>query len=599
MRIMLRTLFLVLVAAGAGTLASAAAHAAGDADANPAVEKLHALFESEWQRGLKENPVGASYLGDRTYNDRLPDVSMEAIQASHEADKAALQKLESIDRSALPGDEQLNYDLFQWQLEDQIEGFKFHGYLMPLNQRGGIQTFDETQQSIRLATEKDYRDWVARLQAFGTYMDQTIALMKQGIAEGMVMPKVVMQRIPDQIARQVVDEPQDSPFYKPFAERPEGIGEEAWSDIHDQGVAAIRDVVLPAYKRFQTFFDKTYLPACRDTVGAWDLPNGREYYQYLARHFTTTDMTPEEIHKVGLEEVKRIHAQMEEIIKEVGFDGSFQDFLHYLRTDPKFYYKDPQELFDAYKVKAKTVDPHLVDLFGHLPRTPYGVKPIPDATAPDTTTAYYMQPAADGSRAGYYYVNLYKPETRPKYEMDVLTTHEAVPGHHLQIALAMELKDLPKFRRFGGETAFVEGWALYSESLCEKVGLCQDPYTRFGQLTYDMWRAVRLVVDTGMHYMKWSRQDAIDYFKKNAAKTDQDIVNEIDRYIAWPGQALAYKIGQLRIMALKAKAKKELGGDFDIKAFHDTVLGNGAVPLKVLDRIVNDWIAEQKAKESS
>jgi prolyl oligopeptidase len=566
-------------------------------DSRPgAVEQLHALFESEWQRNLRENPIYASYFGEREYNDQLPDRSIEAIRASHEADKAALDKLESIDRDELPADEQLNYDLFRVDLEDDIEGFQYQGWLMPLNQRGGIQTFDETQDRIRMTTEKDYRDWVARLEAFGTYTDQTIALMKKGIEEGMVMPKVVMERIPDQITRHVVEDPKDSPFHGPFEERPEAIDESAWSEIREKGLAAIEDVVVPAYDRFETFFNETYLPASRESVGAWDLPEGRSYYEYLARSFTTTNMTPEEIHEIGKREVKRIRAEMDKVIEEVGFEGTFDEFLHHLRTDPKFYYEDPEELLEAYKAISKDLDPQLVKLFGRLPRMPYGVKPIPEAVAPDTTTAYYMRPAGDGSRAGYYYVNLYEPETRPKYEMDVLSVHEAVPGHHLQIALAQELEGLPKFRRYGGETAFVEGWGLYSESLCQELGACDDPYSHFGQLTYDMWRAVRLVVDTGMHYMKWSREEAIDYFKKNAAKSEADIVNEIDRYIAWPGQALAYKIGQLRIMDLKAEAKKELGKDFDIKAFHDTVLGNGAVPLNVLERIVRDWIEEQKAE---
>lgn len=567
--------------------------------ANDAVEQLHELFEAEWNRRMRENPVYASYFGDRRYNDELPDRSPKAIRASFDADRKALERLKAIDRSKLPREEQLNYDLFQWQLEDGIEGFEYKGWLMPLNQRDGIQTFDEVQDQIRIRTEQDYRDWVSRLEAFGTYMDQTIGLMRKGIEEGIVMPRVVMKRIPHQIARHVVDDPIESPFHKVFQDRPGTIDPPAWEEIREKGLAAIEDVVVPAYDRFQTFFNDTYLPACRESVGAWDLPDGREYYEYLARSFTTTELTPKEIHQIGLKEVERIRGEMKAIIEEVEFEGSFQEFLEHLRTDPKFYYDDPQELLEAYKAVSKDLDPHLVKLFGRLPRTPYGVKPIPEAVAPDTTTAYYMQPAGDGSRPGYYYVNLYKPETRPKYEMDVLSVHEAVPGHHLQIALAQELEGLPKFRRYGGETAFVEGWGLYSESLCQEMGACDDPYSHFGQLTYDMWRAVRLVVDTGMHYMEWSREKAIDYFKSNAAKTEQDIVNEIDRYIAWPGQALAYKIGQLRILELKEKARKELGDDFDIRAFHDTVLGNGAVPLKVLERIVNDWIETEKKQAAS
>ncbi|MGI9247127.1 MAG: DUF885 domain-containing protein, partial [Steroidobacteraceae bacterium] len=337
--------------------------------------------------------------------------------------------------------------------------------------------------------------------------------------------------------------------------------------------------------------EQDYLPACRDTVGLWDSPNGEQRYAELARWYTTTDLTPDQIHELGLQEVARIRAEMLQVIARTGFNGSFEDFLQYLRTDPKFHYTDPQQLLQAYQAMAKRVDPLLPKYFGKLPRMPYGVRPIAEQNAPDTTTAYYQGPAMDGSRAGYYYVNLYKPEDRPKYEIPVLTIHEAVPGHHLQISLAQELGDLPKFRRDFEATAFVEGWALYSESLGQEMGFYEDPYDKFGQLTYEMWRAVRLVVDTGMHHKRWSRQQAIDYFKANAAKTELDIVNEIDRYIGNPGQALAYKIGELKIRELRRDAAAALGERFDLRAFHDVVLANGALPLDVLDRNVREWIA--------
>ena len=369
-----------------------------------------------------------------------------------------------------------------------------------------------------------------------------------------------------------------------------------YSDVGDRPINLIQTGILPAYQRFARFFNEEYLPACHETVGAWALPNGRAFYDYRVAHYTTTTLSADEIHQIGLDEVARIRSLMDEVIAEVQFDGSFEEFLHFLRTDPQFYFETGEEILREYRNIAKRIDPELVKLFGKLPRMPYGVKAIPAASAPDTTTAYYFPPAADGSRAGYFYANLYRPEVRPKYEMEALTVHEAMPGHHLQIALAQELGDLPEFRRFNGYTAFVEGWGLYSESLGDELGLYTDPYSRFGQLTYEMWRAVRLVVDTGLHAKGWSRQQAIDYFKANAGKAEHDIINEIDRYIAWPGQALAYKIGELKIQALRREAEQALDEQFDIRGFHDTVLGAGAIPLNLLERNVRAWIEQKQTQ---
>lgn len=562
---------------------------------NPAARRLHELFEREWESSLRENPLRASSLGDRRYNDRWPDVSLEAIERRHQHRQQVLRELAAIPFEALSETDQLNYTLFRKQYEQEVEEHPFRWYLLPLNQRGGIQTAHEIADQIRFTTVKDFEDWIARLRSFPLYMDQTIALLREGIRAGLVHPRIILERIPEQIAAHIVDRPEDSLFFAPFRNFPEGIPAKEQERLVAAAKAAIRDSVVPAFRQFQQFFLHEYLPAGPQRVGIWQFPRGKEMYAFFARRYTTTNLTPEQIHEIGQREVRRIRAEMEQVIARTGFQGSFEDFLTFLRTDPRFYYRTPEELLAAYRALAKQIDPTLVKLFRRLPRVPYGVEPIPDQIAPATTTAYYRPPAADGSRAGTYFVNLYRPEVRPKYEMEALSIHEAVPGHHLQIALAMELGELPAFRRYGGYTAFVEGWALYSESLGEELGFYRDPYSKFGQLTYEMWRAVRLVVDTGMHYLGWTRQQAIDFFKANAGKAEHDIVNEIDRYIAWPGQALAYKIGELKIKELRALAARELGERFDVREFHDVVLGSGAVPLDVLEAQVRRWIAQKKA----
>jgi uncharacterized protein (DUF885 family) len=424
-------------------------------------------------------------------------------------------------------------------------------------------------------------------------MDETIALLREGIKARMMLPKIVLDRVPGQIDHQIVSDPKASPFYKPFTRYPLSIAEAERSRLSQEAENTLANSVIPAFRRLKDFFLKDYLPAAPDQAGIWQLPQGEAMYGFFVRIETTTTMTPQQIHEIGLSEVKRIRTEMQKIIEKLSFKGSFAEFAAFLRNDPQFYYKTPEELLTAYRALTRRIDPLLVKLFKTLPRTPYGVEAIPQNIAPDTTTAYYNSPAADGSRAGTYYVNLYKPETRPKYEMMALSLHEAVPGHHLQIALAMEQEGLPNFRRYGGYTAFIEGWGLYAESLGEEMGLYDNPYSKFGQLMYEIWRAARLVVDTGIHYMRWDRQRAIDFLSESTAKSDLDVVNEIDRYIAMPGQALAYKIGQLRISALRAKAEKALGSKFDIKAFHDELLKDGALPLDLLEAKMNAWIKNQ------
>ena len=560
--------------------------------ASPA-EDFSTLLDEFWEWQLASNPMFASKLGDRRYNDRWSDDSLDAIETRQQETRAFLQRLYAIDRSALSTAEQLNYELFRRSLQDSVDLFKFNAHLLPFSHSGGVQNLDNKANSLSFSTLRDYEDWLARLGKIDVVIEQTIDLAERGRKSGMLSPKVLMQRIPDQIAVQLVDDPQASPFYRVFSELPESFPDDDQQRLRSLAQETIAKTVLPAYRKLDKYFSGTYLPASRDSIGLSELPDGDEWYIQLARQFTTTQMSPDDIHRLGLNEVRRIRDEMEAIIDDLDFAGSFRDFLAFLRTDPQFYFDNPDDLYQAYLATSKRIDPELVRLFGKLPRMPYGVKPIPESIAPDTTTAYYSPPAADGSRAGTYWVNLYRPEVRPRYEIEVLSVHEAMPGHHLQIALQQELPDMPNFRRFMGFTAFVEGWGLYSESLGPDLGLYKDPYGQFGALTYEMWRAVRLVVDTGIHYKGWTRQQAIDFFKDNAAKTELDIINEIDRYIGWPGQALAYKIGQLRIQTIRDRAELALGDKFDIRAFHDALLGGGALPLDILEQRMDAWLQAQ------
>jgi uncharacterized protein (DUF885 family) len=551
------------------------------------------LLDEHWEWQMANSPVMASRLGDRRYNDQWPDDSLVAIEERHVATREFLKRVYAIDRNNLSAEGQLNYELFRRQLQNDVDEYQFKEYLMPFSHRGGIQNPENLTNQLRLVTVKDYEDWLARISQLDDVIDRQIKLAEEGRKREIIPPRILLQRIPDQLALQVVEFASESPLFGVFENLPESFSAADRERLRAAATDALEDDVLPAYRKLDRYFNEDYLPAARESVGLSALPNGSAWYEHLTRSFTTTQMTPDEIHRLGLTEVRRIRDEMQKIIAEVEFEGSFDDFLVFLRTDPQFYYDNPEDLYEAYLATSKRIDPELVKLFGLLPRMPYGVKPIPDSIAPDTTTAYYSRPAADGSRAGIYWVNLYRPEVRPKYEIEVLSVHEAMPGHHLQIALQQELGDIPNFRRFLGFTAFVEGWGLYSERLGYDLGLYKDPYSRFGQLTYDMWRAVRLVVDTGIHYKGWTRQQAIDFFKDNAAKAEHDIVNEIDRYIGNPGQALAYKIGQLKMLALRDRAERQLGENFDIRAFHDHLLGAGALPLDLLEQRMDAWMAAQ------
>ena len=431
------------------------------------------------------------------------------------------------------------------------------------------------------------------MEALPKYVDESIALLSAGMNKGVTPPAITLRDVPQQIRGQLVDDASKSPLLKGFLDIPATVDPLQADSLRKRAEQVYREQVVPAYEKLLEFTENQYLPGARQTIAARDLPDGEAWYQNNVALMTTTDLTPQQIHDIGLREVKRIRGEMDAVIESTGFAGSFEDFLYFLRTDPQFYHTTAEGLMREYRDIAKRADPELTRLFGILPRTPYGVIEVRDYAAKSTTTAYYQPGSLKAGRPGYYFANTYALDTRPRWEMEALSLHEAVPGHHLQIAIQQELEGLPWFRQTPSYTAFVEGWGLYSESLGEEMGFYKDPYSRFGQLTYEMWRAIRLVVDTGMHYLGWSRQQAIDFFKENAGKSEHDIVVEVDRYIVWPGQALAYKIGELKIKELRAYAEEQLGDQFDIRAFHDEVLGRGAIPLSVLDANIKSWVRDQ------
>ena len=552
-------------------------------------QKFSKYLEDEWEKTLNKNPLFATYTGDKRANNKINPNTIEQFNKSKESVLESFNLLQQIDLNKLNEDNKLNYQLLEFDLKNDIYSNEFPTYYLRLNQRGGIQSFYETGNRLVYTSKQDYLDWLSRLELFSKNIINSYEINKEGLIKGHTQPRLVTTAVISQIDAIGNSDIESNPYLKVFLEADESLltNKEKINLINDAKNLIINKI-NPAYTKLNNFLKNEYLPKSRDSIGIQDIPNGKKYYEYLARYYTTTDLTPQEIHDIGLAEIKRIRSEMEDIIAEVNWDGDFDSFLNYLRTSPRFYYDNSEDLFNAYLIMSKTIDPLLPKLFKTFPRAPYGVIPIPAESAPFTTTAYYNSPSP--GRPGYFYANLYKPESRPKYEIPVLTVHEAVPGHHFQISIAQELENVPNFRKYQGITAFVEGWGLYSEELGEYINLYDDPYDKFGQLTYDMWRAIRLVVDTGMHYMDWSRDDAVDLFLKNSAKSELDIQNEVDRYIAWPGQALAYKIGQLKILELRNKSESMLGDKYDIKDFHYEVLKRGSLPLELLEFYIDEWI---------
>jgi uncharacterized protein (DUF885 family) len=558
-------------------------------------ERLAKLFDLAWETMIQSSPEMATYIGRPGLNDRWSDISREMMDFGEKLNRTMLAALQSVDRSKLTPSEQVNYDLARHRMERGVEGEKFPGeYLMISQMSGPQQNIPQLLAIMPARTVKDYEDIIARLRGIPRVVDQTISFLDEGVKKGITPPKITLRDLPQQVKNLLVEDPMKSPMLRAFQKFPDAVPAAERERLTREAAQAFNEAVLPAFRKLHEFVEKTYVPGAREPIAMSALPNGQEWYAYNVEGITTTDLTPQQIHDIGLSEVKRIRAEMDKVIASTGFKGTFEEFLTFLRTDPQFFYDKPEDLLAGYRDIAKRVDPELIKLFGKLPRQPYGVIPVPSYAEKSQTTAYYEPGNLDAARPGYFFANTYDLKSRPKWEMEALTLHEAVPGHHLQIAIALELEGVPEWRKYNDYTAFTEGWGLYAESLGEEMGFYKDPYSKFGQLTYEMWRAIRLVVDTGMHSLGWTRQQAIDFFKANAGKAEHDIIVEVDRYIVWPGQALGYKIGELKIKELRAWAQKELGDKFDVRAFHDQVLGNGAVPLDLLENNIREWVKDQK-----
>jgi uncharacterized protein (DUF885 family) len=571
---------------------------------NDATRKFRAYLEEDWKRWMEEYPEFATGTGFPGQNRRWSDDSPAGIEARKKHLHESAAALKAFSRDSLTPAEQLNFDLYSDLLSTAEGGLQYGDDPLPfrnvvpqnnwmsINQMSGVQQgAAETISSMPNRSVADYEDILARLEALPASIAQQQELLQEGLKRGYTPPKLMLRDVPKQIADLIPADPLASALLEPFKTFPAEIPESERTPLTNRAKEIYSARVLPAFQKLHDYIESTYLPACRESIAATALPKGAEAYAYHVRWQTTTNLTPQQIHEIGLSEVKRIRAEMDKVIASANFKGTFHEFTEFLRNDPRFYFEKPDDLVNGYRIIAKKIDPELAHLFGKLPRLPYGVTPIPDFKAPSQTTAYYQAGAPSVGRPGYYFVNTYNLHARPKWEMEALSLHESVPGHHLQISLAQEMENEPEFRKHVGYSAFVEGWALYCESLGEELGMYKDPYSKFGQLSYEMWRAVRLVVDTGMHSQGWTREQAIQFFKDNTGKTDQDITVEVDRYIVWPGQALAYKIGQLKIRELRTQAEKRQGAKFNVRAFHDAVLENGAVPLNVLSTHMEGWMA--------
>ena len=583
------TIVLLLVVSGFSTAL---------AFANNAEEKkLLRIFDEIWQYDMTRDPTYATYVGYPGQNGLWPDVSQSAVEADTEKRREFLAKLRKINRKRLGDDSLLDWQLVEKNLAGQVDSSEFPDQYILIHQRGGVQQgIAETLSMMPQRNRQDFQDQLTRLTNASAYIEQNIAMLREGLAKGITPPQITLRDVPQQIRNTIPEDVNQSPLLSSFTNFPDSISDEEEAALIAEAKRIITEQLYPAFNQLLVFMETDYIPNAASSIALSDMPDGTNWYNHRVKQFTTSSLTAKEIHELGLSEVKRIRAEMDKVIADSGFEGSFSEFTHFLRTDKQFYMTSAEDLLRGYRDIAKRADPELAKLFGTLPRLPYGVIAIPDYAAKSQTTAYYWGGSNKTGRAGYFYANTYALNTRPTWEMEALTLHEAMPGHHLQISISQELPETHPLRQNLSYTGFVEGWGLYAESLGTEMGFYTDPYNRFGQLSYEMWRAVRLVVDTGMHMFGWDRQRAIDFFASNTAKSLHDIEVEIDRYISWPGQALAYKLGELKFKELRARATEKLGDKFDVREFHDQLLNRGALPLDILEQRINAWILSRASK---
>jgi len=572
---------------------------AGAYDIQTDSQRLKNLFDRFFEDTQRMNPEFATYLGiTREYNAQWSDFSEEGFFNRNQMMQSYLDELLSIDLQTLTNEEGVSYQVLKKALDESLEEYQLKIRYMPLDHLSGVPF--EIQQILDVMpvdTRQDYENILSRLDAIPKLLDQTLVLLDKGLNEGLTQPRIPLRSLPQGILNLISPDFKESVFFCPFLNYPVDFRPDECGDFSARAVRLIEKKVYPAYQKLYNYVANVYLPNCRDTISISDLPEGKRRYQFYINHHTTTSLTPEEIHACGLKEVERIRQEMKRIVDDLGFQGPFEEFFHYLNTNPDFYYDTSEDLLSGYRQIIQTINAKLPELFRRLPKLPCEVVPVPSYSEQTQIGAYYMPGSPSSGRPGRFFVNTYDLPTRPKWEMESLALHEAIPGHHFQITIAQENSKLPEFRKNLNFTAYVEGWALYAESLGGEIGLYQSPYSKFGRLVAEVWRAVRLVVDTGMHALGWTREEAIAYFKANTGVDGHDVITEIDRYLVWPGQALSYKIGELTIQKWRNEAKEALGDAFDIRQFHDILLEKGALPLDICEQQIQQWISAQQGAE--